>query len=129
MSDSYDLTLTQEQFVASIDRMIPVLDISSLKRINVRGTLQELPLHSTFLEPSIEIFGIQFNIRQGGEYLSIESTQWPSLTAHGKTMREAIENMLEILRNAISEYIFVPESELTEDANDFRKFLIQKLLV
>jgi hypothetical protein len=84
----------------------------------------------TTLPPlEIELFNIPFDIRQGKEYLFLESRQWPSLKTHGKDAAEAITNMLSVIQEVTQEYVFVEESKLSDDALGFRRFLIQKLLV
>lgn len=82
----------------------------------------------TFLQPSIELFNIPFDIRQENEYVFVESPQWPSLKSYGKNAVEAIENMFFVIREVANEYVFADQSELAADAIEFRRFLIQKLL-
>ncbi len=36
--------------------------------------------------------------------------------------------MLGLVRNVVEEYVLVPESELSEDALEFRRYLIQRML-
>lgn len=84
---------------------------------------------TTFLQPGIEIFNIPFEIRQGEQYVFVESPQWPSLKSYGVSVKEAIDNILSVIKDVANEYIFVDESELASDAVEFRRFLIRKLLV
>ena len=97
----------------------------SEEKVQIRQVLQ----HLTFLQPTIELFNISFNLRQDDEYVYLESPQWPSLQSYGRTVQEAISDMLGLIRSVIQEYVLVPESELASDAIEFRRFLIQKLLV
>jgi len=69
-----------------------------------------------------------FNIRHGQEFVFVESPQWPSLKTFGKTSQEAIINMLKLITNALEEFVFCSEEELSDDAREFRKFLIGKVL-
>ena len=123
MNDSYDVaTIDKQRPYAVVERMMPV-------DWHVAGAKPgQVLLNQTVLQPTIELFNIPFSIRHGNDYVFVESMQWPSLTTYGKTAQEAIANMVELLRDVVGEYVFVPESELTEDAIEFRKFLIRKLL-
>jgi hypothetical protein len=89
-----------------------------------------LPVTMTLtpLQLGIELFNIPFDIRQGREFVFLESPQWPSLRTHGKNVAEAIDNMLSVIQEITQEYIFAEEASLAADAIAFRRFLIQKLL-
>ena len=96
----------------------------------IGGNYIKPELRKTFnikFEPTIELFNIAFHIRRSGEHIIVESPQWDSLRTHGKTTREAIDSMLGLIRDVIEEYVFIPESELTLDAIEFRNFLIRRL--
>ncbi|MEK6649707.1 MAG: hypothetical protein AABY75_01905 [Bacteroidota bacterium] len=84
--------------------------------------------HQTLVPPSVELLNIPFNIREEGELVHLVSPQWPSLQTFGRTAQEAIDEMLGLVRNVVEEYVLVPESELSEDALEFRRYLIQRML-
>ncbi|MBI3365896.1 MAG: hypothetical protein HY033_13440 [Ignavibacteriae bacterium] len=124
-----DLDLAKEPFITSVNKMRVIPSLLFDAQV-VSRTTQELSLrHKTILEPSIEIMGIPFNIRHTEERVFLESLQWPSLSAYGQTIREAMSNMLALIWVSIEEYVFVPQSELAQDAIEFRNFLIRKIFV
>jgi hypothetical protein len=121
--------ITEQKPSAAISSMRPVLWQSQRISVSLKPNFEKTVKNKTVLQPGIELFNIAFNVRQGDEYVFVESPQWHSLQSYGKTAREAIENMLAMIRDLVQEYIFVGEAELSGDAIEFRKFLIQKLLV
>jgi hypothetical protein len=120
MNDSYEVAVLEEP-TAAIGQMRLVS--AQPAKIEFKWTV----LNQTVLEPNIELFNIAFNIQHSDEHVFVVSPQWPSLRTYGKTAREAIADMVALIRHVTREYVFVPESELAEDAIEFRKFLMQRL--
>ena len=127
MNNDFDLEMLEEP-TATIQMIRPVSPTFPPAHFEWQLKSQTV-VKTTLLEPSIELLNIPFIIRHGDDHVFLESPQWDSLRTHGNTVREAISNMLELIRDVIEEYIFVDTSELTQDAIEFRNFLIQKLFV
>lgn len=79
---------------------------------------------STLLPPRIEMFGIPLMIHARGEVVEIESPQWPTLRAIGSSTKEAIESVRSLIRDDIEEFVRSDSSELSQDAVEYRDFLI-----
>jgi hypothetical protein len=82
----------------------------------------------TILDPSVRMFNIPFEVNREGDAILLENHNWPILTVSGNSFDEALENLGGLLKTIVREYVFVPESELAEDAVQFRRYLINKLL-
>lgn len=84
--------------------------------------------HRVFLPPRLEVLNIPFLVRRDESgFVHLESDQWPSLSAFGEDVGEAVSNLVSLLKDAINEFVFVREEDLAEDAIEFRNFLISKL--
>lgn len=79
------------------------------------------------ISPKIELFNISFSVRSDGESVLIESEQWASLCSSGRNFEEAVSQMIGLLRNTIREYVMESEENLSDDAKDFRNFLVARL--
>ena len=122
MDSNYEVALLEK----------PSTTVKSMRKVSwlpASALVRQEIAHRTFLNPQIELFNIPFYVRHGDEFVYVESPQWPSLQSYGKTAQEAILNMLDLIRNVIQEYVFVPESQLADDAIEFRNFLMQKLFI
>ncbi|GEM_PF-6814133 len=78
--------------------------------------------------PTMEILGVPFMIRDEEARTVLESNRWPSLRTSGQTLAEAIEEMRSLLTDVIQEYVLCEEEELSEDAKEFRHYLISTLI-
>lgn len=121
MDNIYDVDLLKRPTTSS--------SVNKVRQWNFTGVeYHRLDIKQSAIQPTIELFHIPFRMKISGEYILIESPEWPSLQSFGKTKSEAISSMIDTIINVGREYIFTPEHELTEDAIEFRKFLIRKLL-
>lgn len=78
--------------------------------------------------PNLEILGLPFVVREEGTRTILESDRWASLRASGETLAEAIEEMRSLMTDVIEEYVLCPEEALSEDAREFRHYLISTLI-
>lgn len=87
-----------------------------------------IEVSSTQIRHTIELMGIPFAVRYGEENVFLESAQWPSLQTFGKSTHEAIQNMMSLLKDVIEEFVFASDSELAEDAIEFKQYLVKKTI-
>jgi hypothetical protein len=78
--------------------------------------------------PRIEIMGVPFSARKQGERIVLESDRWPSLRSSGDSVSDAISDMQSLLADVVEEYVLCSEDSLSEDAKDFRHYLISTLI-
>jgi len=78
--------------------------------------------------PKIEISGIPCSVRPEAEEVVLESDQWPSLRASGPRVEDAIADMRSLLHDVIEEYVLCAEDTLSDDAKDFRYYLMSTLV-
>jgi predicted RNase H-like HicB family nuclease len=81
----------------------------------------------TFMPLTIEIFNIKFALHQGEDGYTIESSEWHSLSSFGITLKEAVENMIDLVKEVLSEYLQTPENELSSDARELRNYLLSQV--
>ncbi len=126
MSDIYMVESPQTVTTGKVD-----FDASSFEPIRqLLGTQHRtwIVSSSTFVNPTIELFGIPLRVRRDNGNVFIESPRWPSLQVFGENTQEAIESMMGLLKDVIEEYVLAPDSELSEDAIEFKQYLIRKMI-
>src|SRR2546425_8133749 len=104
MNSSCEIDAPTKDQSASISRLRRI-EPPRLSRKQLRPIIQWERGYTTYFNPSVEIFNIAFNIRHGKENVFIESPQWPSLKAFGKTSEDAIQGMFKLLINVIEEFV------------------------
>jgi hypothetical protein len=82
----------------------------------------------SILLPRIEIMGIPFSVRKEEDRVALESDRWPSLRASADSVPDAISEMQSLLSDVIEEYVMCSEDVLSEDAKEFRHYLINTLI-
>lgn len=78
--------------------------------------------------PKIEIMGIPFLVKREDGETVLESERWPSLRASGPKVQNAIEEMRSLLHDVIEEYVLSSEETLSDDAKEFRYYLISTVI-
>jgi hypothetical protein len=127
--DEYSMTdVSKENRTATVSTMIPIEWRHPLPANYVIERRDPVHLvNLTALDYSIEILNIPFIVRREKESVIVENPRWVSLRTHGGTMRDAVNEMLELIQEMVKEYVLASENELTQDAIEFRRYLIQKM--
>lgn len=83
---------------------------------------------SVYKMSPVKICGIDFNVRHAGRFVYVESPQWKSFVVFDSSTTRALTKMLEMICEVAPEYMFTPDDELSGDAIELKRFLIEKLL-
>ena len=76
----------------------------------------------------VDLHNIPFRVRHEGGYYFLESDKWNILSAFGESLMDAVGNMNQLIKDVIRDYIFSPQDSLSDDAKEFRSYLISHLM-
>lgn len=83
---------------------------------------------ATTLKPEILIAGIPFIVTDmtNGD-VALDHAKYGSLCVCSQSTQGAIESMMGLLIDVAHEYIHADEATLSEDAKEFKRYLIQRM--
>ena len=85
------------------------------------------PVKIFVFKPSLNIQGIPFTVSEGGGSFTLFNPQWPSLTTSDSSLGGAMKNAVELVHDVSEQYVYASEDNLTEDAIEFRKYLLSRI--
>ncbi|MBI3586514.1 MAG: hypothetical protein HY088_05240 [Ignavibacteriales bacterium] len=87
-----------------------------------------VPKKTVYFQPSVNIEGIPFSVSETEGLFVLSNSQWPSLSSSGSSLFEAMGNAAQLVAEVCDEYIYESDENLSEDAKEFRKFLLSRAL-
>ena len=90
-------------------------------------TEKPAPVKIFIFKPSVNIQGIPFTVAEEHGSFTLFNPQWPSLTASDSSLVGAMKNAVELVYDVSEQYVYASEDNLTEDAIEFRKYLLSRI--
>lgn len=116
------------EMTSSVERHRLFQTFELIPGVSVFGKMKREILNRSIFLPKIDIMGIPFVIKREENEIVLESERWPSLRASGNKVQEAIDEMRSLMSDVVEEYIMCSEEDLSEDAKEFRHYLLSTII-
>ncbi len=108
---------------AGTGKLFPVVNNFDFRELRFLGRFNR-----HILPPYIELHNISFRVRHEDGYYFLECDKWPILSAFGDTTLDAVRNLNQLVKDVVDDYVFAQEEKLSDDAKEFRSYLISHLM-